>query len=225
MPKCSNCKTKKYYRGFEKSPTGKGICGMCEIQNSQGSGKDRKKWVVLKRKTGKYWKRLSSKSSKSSKKKKVLSQNELPLSKDMRIYVLSYMDINSILNTCNMNADFARFCLKNQSLILQKYFNDNDLFAKNYYSKWKKLVETGNVVIRKKYHTIEFKKIKNKILVYINPPAPKQIRLDSKHREFLKIKHRIVDSGLKRSSNSKWVLDKIVPRFHFNIILENLKKI
>ena len=57
--KCHN-DPKKYYKGDEPSPKGRGYCASTEVVGKRMIGNDGKKWIVAKVKNGKRWMRVST---------------------------------------------------------------------------------------------------------------------------------------------------------------------
>lgn len=69
MPKCKNDSTRSY-KGSEPSPKGLGYCAHAEKVGTTKKGKDGNLWIIAKRVSGKYWKRVSS----TNKDKKILKK-------------------------------------------------------------------------------------------------------------------------------------------------------
>ena len=248
MPKCGNC-DKKYYKGSEKSPTGKGLCGMCENVNFTSMGTDKREWVVAKRKTGRYWKRKSKDKRKSKTKRKSrakrksrirgkralrLLEKRRPeslevklLPKEVLIYTMKYLDEKDILNTCEMNSDYARFCLRNQTEILRSFFNNNTINASDIYPKWKKVEkDMKQLTLEGRYHQLNIiRKGNSKIAVEIKSFRNIRRGKDSQkaEMEYYKLFEMLEKSGLKLKKGI-WYLNNVVPRFHFNILIENARK-
>lgn len=257
MPRCQNCKVPKYYKGTEKSPTAFGKCGTCETIDTKTKGKDKNDWVVTKRKTGKYWKKISNKAKKVSQKlkkkrskkrrttpkpkkrgKRALrflekqtpikletNMNDKDISKDLIIYSLKFLDINGLLNMCQLNSDYSRFCLRNQTRILREFYNDDSITSQSIYPLWKKVEKDHDILLLEgDYVSIAISrqgsgKIIAKVIAPFNRRHQNQVTKESN-----KANNLLRESGLELKQGGLWYLNNTVPRFHFNILVENARK-